>query len=37
VNSSGELGDLWRVGHHADPLAFTPHHLYTWSNRFDHV
>jgi RES domain len=37
VNDPGELGDLWRVGYHADPLNFTPKHLYSWSHRFDDV
>lgn len=27
--------EMWRVGHHADPLQPTPRHLYTWVNRFD--
>jgi hypothetical protein len=26
---------LWRVGYHADPLAFTPLKLYGFSHRFD--
>jgi hypothetical protein len=26
---------LWRVGHHADPLAFTPFELCSWNHRFD--
>lgn len=25
----------WRVGHRADPLAFTPHSLCAWNHRFD--
>jgi hypothetical protein len=26
---------LWRVGYHADPLAFTPPELYAFNHRFD--
>jgi hypothetical protein len=37
VNPPTSLEDLWRVGYHADPLDFTPRHLYTWSHRFDDV
>jgi hypothetical protein len=37
VNDRDELDDLWRVGYHADPLNFTPEHLYAWSHRFDDV
>jgi hypothetical protein len=28
-------GELWRVGHRSDPLAFTPLDLYEWNHRFD--
>ncbi len=28
-------GELWRVGHQSDPLAFTPLDLYEWNHRFD--
>lgn len=28
-------GELWRVGHRADPLAYTPHELCSWNHRFD--
>lgn len=28
-------GELWRVGHHGDPLAFTPFELCAWNHRFD--
>lgn len=28
-------GKLWRVGHRADPLAFTPFELCAWNHRFD--
>jgi hypothetical protein len=31
----GERGELWRVGHRSDPLAFTPLDLYEWNHRFD--
>jgi hypothetical protein len=31
----GERGELWRVGHRSDPLAFTPRDLYEWNHRFD--
>lgn len=26
---------VWRVGHRADPLGFTPHELCAWNHRFD--
>jgi hypothetical protein len=32
---SGE--ELWRVGHHSSPLAFTPRALCSWNHRFDDV
>ena len=35
MSGPGSLKNLWRVGYHADPLNFTPHHLYDWSHRFD--
>lgn len=28
-------GELWRVGHRGDPLAFTPFALCAWNHRFD--
>lgn len=28
-------GQLWRVGHRGDPLAFTPFELCGWNHRFD--
>lgn len=28
-------GELWRVGHRGDPLAFTPFELCAWNHRFD--
>ena len=28
---------LWRVGHHTDPLAFTPLELYAFNHRFDDI
>jgi RES domain len=28
-------GELWRVGHRSDPLAFTPRQLFSWNHRFD--
>lgn len=28
-------GELWRVGHRGDPLAFTPLELCAWNHRFD--
>jgi hypothetical protein len=28
---------LWRVGYHADPLAFTPLDLYAFNHRFDDI
>jgi hypothetical protein len=28
-------GELWRVGHRSDPLAFTPRSLCSWNHRFD--
>lgn len=28
-------GELWRVGHRSDPLAYTPHELCSWNHRFD--
>lgn len=30
-------GELWRVGHRADPLAFTPPSLCSWNHRFDDI
>lgn len=30
-------GELWRVGHRSDPLAFTPRQLCSWNHRFDDV
>jgi hypothetical protein len=30
-----ELGALWRVGYHADPLGYTPWELYQFNHRFD--
>lgn len=30
-------GELWRVGHRGDPLAFTPFELCAWNHRFDDV
>ncbi|HZO05206.1 MAG TPA: RES domain-containing protein, partial [Solirubrobacterales bacterium] len=30
-------GELWRVGHRGDPLAFTPVELCAWNHRFDDV
>jgi hypothetical protein len=30
-------GELWRVGHRADPLAFTPQSLCSWNHRFDDI
>lgn len=28
-------GELWRVGHRSDPLAYTPYELCSWNHRFD--
>lgn len=28
-------GELWRIGHRGDPLAFTPFELCAWNHRFD--
>ncbi|HEX3362239.1 MAG TPA: RES domain-containing protein [Solirubrobacterales bacterium] len=28
-------GELWRVGHRSDPLAYTPRELCSWNHRFD--
>ncbi|HTT93384.1 MAG TPA: RES family NAD+ phosphorylase [Solirubrobacterales bacterium] len=28
-------GEVWRVGHRSDPLAYTPHELCSWNHRFD--
>lgn len=28
-------GELWRVGHRSDPLAYTPYQLCSWNHRFD--
>jgi hypothetical protein len=28
-------GELWRVGHRGNPLAFTPFELCAWNHRFD--
>ncbi|HEY2333671.1 MAG TPA: RES domain-containing protein [Solirubrobacterales bacterium] len=28
-------GELWRIGHRGDPLAFTPFELCAWDHRFD--
>lgn len=30
-------GELWRVGHRADPLGFTPIDLCSWNHRFDDI
>lgn len=30
-------GELWRVGHRGDPLAFTPFEICAWNHRFDDV
>jgi len=30
-----QLGALWRVGYHADPLGYTPWELYQFNHRFD--
>jgi hypothetical protein len=32
-----DLPALWRVGHYADPLGFTPRELYSFSHRFDDI
>lgn len=28
-------GELWRVGHRTEPLAYTPYELCSWNHRFD--
>jgi hypothetical protein len=28
-------GELWRVGHRSDPLAYTPPEICSWNHRFD--
>ena len=35
IATPGEARILWRVGHYADPLGFTPIELYQFSHRFD--
>lgn len=38
MNRTPSLGrQLWRVGHHADPLGFAPPELYEFAHRFDDV
>lgn len=35
MTSVARGGAVWRVGHRADPLGFTPHELCAWNHRFD--
>jgi hypothetical protein len=37
IPPAGEPGALWRVGYHADPLAYTPWELYQFNHRFDDI
>jgi hypothetical protein len=30
-------GEVWRVGHHAGPLAYTSYELCLWNHRFDDI